>query len=148
MQDLKLHNMQQINIISLPRAVSVAFIGWHRILYVFASPITRSICTLLLAIFLSLARDLGENLFLCFRNIGILILTSTGWAKKSNPLAFFANILVKNKNFQIKFSRLKGSSYLRLMAKFHVKFSNRKKSYTIFCESTPCFLMTQKPVTL
>src|SRR5688572_6014395 len=52
---------------------------------------------------------------------------STGWAKKKEPLRIFANISAKSKNFEIMFHRLEGNSYLRIMAKFHRKVSNRTK---------------------
>ena len=56
----------------------------------------------------------------------------TGWAKKKDPLRFFANISAKSKNFKIKFYRLKSNSFLQINAKFHQKLPNTTKFTSLF----------------
>ena len=63
MQVFKLHNIKQTNVISLASFVSVTFKGSFRIVYVFASPIIPSICTLLLEIARSFKTVLPVILF-------------------------------------------------------------------------------------
>ena len=84
----KLHSMKQ-EIIWVLRAVSWTLSGDIRILYVLANPMTLSISTCLLAIFLSFQMALGGNWFLPVMYVGMLMVTSYG-AKISctlNPLS-------------------------------------------------------------
>ena len=50
-----------------------------------------------------------------------------GLPKKNYPLRFFFNISATNRNFKSRFYRPIGNSFLRIIAKFHQKMSNRSK---------------------
>lgn len=79
----KLHRVKQTKIISLANFVSVPFRRPFKILKVFANPIMRSMCTLLLEIFLS-----RNTVFYFLKNVWLLIVTSLE-ANKSCTLKFW-----------------------------------------------------------
>ena len=59
--------------------------------------------------------------------------------QKRLPPRFFANILTKSKNFQMKFYRLIDNSYLHIMARFHQNISNGTKVTSLLVRSPTVF---------